>query len=162
MSDADVDVPPTGSAPMKIPRRRVWFRIGAIVGVLLLAVWFASGGYDRLTAPNPRWKLPNGDTIEVLTFENWYNLSYSLTGGRIEGAHYLWLQFRSTLKHPERDKSDVLAAARVLCPTADSNGVRRVKIEPTRTSLFGFVKHSRTYWFRVSAGGDCDEVSGEG
>jgi hypothetical protein len=162
MSNGDVNLPPAVSPPRKAPRYHAWFRIGAIVAVVLLAAWVASGGYDRLTAPNPRWKLPNGDTIEVLTFQNSYNLSYSLTGARIEGAHYLWLQFRSSLKQPERHKSDVLAAARVLCPSADSNGVRRVKIEPTRTSFFGFVKYSRTYWFRVNPAGDCDEVSGQG
>jgi hypothetical protein len=162
MSNEDVKLPAAASASRKNPRHRAWFRISAIVAVVLLAAWVGSGGYDRLTAPNPRWKLPNGDTIEVLTFQNWYNLSYSLTGARIEGAHYLWLQFRSPLNQPERDKSDVLAAARVLCPSADSNGVRRVKIQPTRTSFFGIVKYSRTYWFRVNAEGDCDEVSGQG
>ena len=156
----DIDVPTRDSASRNSRRRRAWVRIGALVSVVLVAVWFALGGYDRITAPNPRWKLPNGDTIEVLTFKNWYEFSYSLTGGRTEAAHYLWLQFRSSLKHPERDKTDVLAAARVLCPNADSNGVRRVKIQPTRISFFGFAKYSRTYWFRVGADGECDEIPG--
>ena len=162
MTDVHIDVPPQGSGPKNSRRRRVWLRIGALVSVAVVAVWFASGGYDRLTAPNPRWKLSNGDPIEVLTFKNWYEFSYSLTGGRAEAAHYLWLQFRSSLKHPERDHSDVLAAAKVLCPSADSNGVRQVKIQPTQTSFFGFVKYSRTFWFRVSADGECDEVRARG
>ena len=161
MAEPPSDVTPTRPVAPRVARRP-WIRIGAIIGVVLVAVWFGSGGYDRLTAPNSRWKLPNGDTIEVLTFENWYNLSYSLTGTRVEGAHYLWLQFRSTLKEPGRDKSDVLAAAGVLCPTADSQGIRRVKIQPTQASFFGFVKRSRTYWFKVRPGGECDEVPGDG
>jgi len=80
MSGVDPDPHTTASAPPSGHRRRSWFRLGSIIAVLLLATWMASGGYDRLTAPNHRWKLPNGDTIEILTFDNYYQGSYSLTG----------------------------------------------------------------------------------
>src|SRR3989449_9476891 len=89
MSGVDPDPHTTASAPPSGRRSRSWFRLGGIIAVLLLATWMASGGYDRLTAPNHRWKLPNGDTIEVLTFDNYYQGSYSLTGRGISGAHYL-------------------------------------------------------------------------
>ena len=136
MSGVDPDPHTTASAPPSGRRSRSWFRLGGIIAVLLLATWMASGGYDRLTAPNHRWKLPNGDTIEVLTFDNYYQGSYSLTGRGISGAHYLRLRFRSTLHQPARDRSDVRAAADILCPLADSAGIQQLLIQPTRASFF--------------------------
>src|SRR2546426_6501200 len=114
MSGVDPDPHTTASAPPSGRRSRSWFRLGGIIAVLLLATWMASGGYDRLTAPNHRWKLPNGDTIEVLTFDNYYQGSYSLTGRGISGAHYLRLRFRSTLRSEEHT-SELQSPCNLVC-----------------------------------------------
>jgi hypothetical protein len=125
---------------------------------LLIAAWVGLGGADRLIAPITRWKLPNGDTIEVLTYTNWYEASYSLTGKTVKGEHYLWLQFRSDFTDPARDRRDVLAVAQILCPLADSAGVGRIKIEPARTRFLGLVTYKRSHWFDAGSGGRCGEV----
>jgi len=151
-------VPPLGPRPEGDgARRRWWPRLLALSLVLLVSVWIALGGYEDLTKPNPRWKLPNGDTIEVLTFKHWRDYSVTLQG-KTEVAEYLWLQFRSTLSDQARDSSDVIAAATVLCPYADSNNVRRMKIEPTRTALLGLLTYSRPHWFETTPGGSCQEL----
>jgi len=126
--------------------------------MLLFAAWVGLGGSDRLTAPNARWKLPNGDTIEVLTYTNWHQASYSLAGKTVKGEHYLWVQFRSDFTDPAKDRRDVLAVAQILCPLADSAGVRRIKIEPARKRLLGLVTYTRSYWFDADSGGRCNEV----
>jgi len=158
--DADLLVP--GSSKRLVGHRRTWLRVAVIAAVLIVAIWFASGGYDRLTAPNARWKLPNGDTIEVLTFDHYYEASYGLLKPSVQGADYLRLQFRSTLTDTVRDRSDVVAAARVLCPKADSEGIRRVRIQPTRSSFFRLLTYARTHLFEVRPGGICEEVLGAG
>jgi hypothetical protein len=159
MSSLDADIGTTASVPPPARRRNPWFRLGGIIAVLFVATWMVFGGYERLTAPNPRWKLPNGDTIEVLTFDNYYQGSYSLTGRGISGAHYLRLRFRSTLDHPARDRSDIRAAADIVCPMADSAGVRQLLIQPTRASFFDLISVSRDHVFRVMSGGNCEEIS---
>ncbi|HEX4574894.1 MAG TPA: hypothetical protein VH158_07170 [Gemmatimonadales bacterium] len=133
-----------------------------MLGVVLLAAWFASGGYDHLTAPNHRWKLPNGDTIEVLTYDTYYEGSYSLTGKGISGARYLRLRFRSALQQPARDRSDVQAAVEILCPIANKQGLRELLIQPTRAWFFDLLRTSHNYHFRVQSAAQCDEVRGTG
>jgi hypothetical protein len=158
MSAGEPDLPEPSQLPRQRPRR--WLRLTTVVGIVVVAVWFVAGGYDRLTAPNPRWKLPNGDTIEVLAYSNYYEASYDVFRHRVEGAHSLRLRFRSDFRHPARDRSDVMAAAQVMCPLADSAGTATVKIEPTRPRFLGVLGVSHTYWFRVRHGGACDESEG--
>ncbi len=155
LGSVQADFSVSAKAPM--PQPRWWPRMLVLGVVLLIAVWIAFGGYDQPTRPNPRWKLQNGDTIEVLTFKKWRDYSVTLEG-KTEVAQYLWLQFRSTLSDQVRDSSDVRAAATVLCPLADSNDVRRIKIEPSRTAPLGFLTYSRSHWFETTPGGACQEV----
>ncbi len=130
-----------------------------MVSVVLIAAWFATGGYDRLTVPNPHWKLPNGDTIEVLAYDQYYEAMYDIFGHRLQGANSLRLWFRSDFRDAARDHSDVVAASQVICPLADSAGLTMVKIEPTRPSFLIF-HASHTYWFKVHHGGSCVETGG--
>jgi len=129
-----------------------------ILGILAVSAWVGSVGYGPLTTPNRRWKLPNGDTIEVLTFDNYYQGSYSLMGRGVTGAHYLRLRFRSTLADAARDAAEVSAAAEVLCPIADSSGISQLLIQPTRASFFDLLTVSRNHVFHVEAGPHCDEI----
>ena len=69
--------------------------------------------------------------------------------------HYLLIQFRSTLKDAARDKRDVRGIMEVLCGMADSMGYRRMNIQPTRASLFDFIKYSLNHWVTVDTGGHC-------
>lgn len=155
-------IPEAGVAPPSKTRRSGWLRLSGVLGVLLFAAWVAFGGYDRLTEPNPRWKLPNGDTIEVLGFTSYYQGSYSLTGRGASGTHFLRLRFRSTLHDPARDRRDVRAAADVMCPIADSSGIRKLLIQPTRASFFDLLKVSLDHVFQVRSRRDCEEIGNGG
>ncbi len=160
MTGADPEIRPTAPGPLTSRHRRRWFRLAALVAAALAVTWAASGGYERLTAPNPRWKLPNGDTIEVLVFDNYYGATYWWIGGGVTGTHALRLRFRSTLYNAARDRSDVRAAADILCPIADSAGIPVLLIQPTRASFFDVFTVSHDYAFRVRARSDCEQVSG--
>ena len=107
--------------------------------------------------PKHRWKLPTGDTIEILTYENWYEGSVSMISKRVEGAHYLWVQFRSDFTDPDGDRRRARGVAQVLCRGADSMGIARLKVEPTRKRFFGLVTFSRPYWFEVKHS-ECPQV----
>src|SRR6266699_2565717 len=114
MTGAEPTSPITTPPPLR-PRRR-WLRLAPVVSVVLIAAWFATGGYDRLTVPNPHWKLPNGDTIEVLAYDQYYEAMYDIFGHRLQGANSLRLWFRSDFRDAARDHSDVVAASQVICP----------------------------------------------
>ena len=137
----------TSHAPHYVPR--VAF-LGAMVSV---ALWVGLGGYDKLTAPNHRWKLPTGDTVEILTQNNEYSAGYD--HGRLVADHYLLIQFRSTQKDPSRDRRDVRGIMEAICVMADSMGYRRINIQPSKTLFFGFVKYGLTNWATVDSGGRC-------
>ena len=162
MSNPDAKPDPSVSAPVPQARGYPWVRLGSVLGLLLFSAWIAFGGYDRLTAANPRWKLPNGDTIEILIYDNYYQGSYSLTGRGASGTHFVRMRFRSTLHNPVRDRSDVRSAADVMCPIADSAGIRQLLIQPARGSFFGLLTVSQDHVFQVRSGRDCEEVSGGG
>ena len=158
MTGIEPQIRPTAAAPLATRRRRRRFRLATVLAGGLLVTWAASGGYRRLTRPNPRWKLPNGDTIEVLVFDNYYEASYSVLGRGVSGTHSLRLRFRSTLHEPARDRRDVHAAAEVLCPIADSAGIPQLLIQPTRASFFDLFTVSHDHRFRVRARSGCDEI----
>ena len=127
--------------------------VSCLVTLVVCAVVF----FSEPGSPNDRWKLPTGDTIEVLTFENWYEGSVSLISNRPEGAHYLWVQFRSDFTDPDGDRRRASGVAKVLCRAADSMGIARLKVEPMRKRFFGLVRLSRPYWFEVKDG-ECTQV----
>jgi hypothetical protein len=124
------------------------------VAIVVIALWFGLGGYDRFVAHNDRWPLTNGDTVEILTNSNEYGFTVGLQG-RTEASHYLLIQFRSTLRDPAHDKRDVRGIMEVICRVADSVGFRRINIQPTRASLFDFLKYSLNHWVTVDSGGHC-------
>ena len=133
-------------------------RIVVLSFIVVTAAWFGLGGYERWTAPNPRWRLPNGDTIEVLSYENEYGMSVSVSA-KAQGLHSLSLTFRASPNDSRRDSGDVLAAAQLLCHWADSLGLSVVHIQPAHAVLFGVVTYYRDFWFHVRAGGSCDAVA---
>ena len=140
--------PQPSHAPHYVPRVVV---LGAIISV---ALWVGLGGYDKLTAPNPRWKLPSGDSVEILTHNNEYSAGYEFKG-RIVADHYLLIQFRSSWQDPARDRRDVLGIMDLVCVWADSMEYRRINIQPTKASFFGFIKYGLNNWATVDSGGRC-------
>ena len=147
--------PPSPPPPVAAGRPRRWgFPLFCLVTLVVCAIVF----FNEPGSPNDRWKLPTGDTIEILTFENWYEGSVSLITKRPEGAHYLWVQFRSDFTDPDGDRRRAKGVAQVLCRVADSMGIARLKVEPTRKRFFGFVRYSRPYWFEVKDG-ECSQAA---
>ena len=146
---------PQPPVPQQAPHRPHYVpRIAFLGAMVTVTLWFSLGGYDKLNAPNHRWKLPTGDTVEILTQNNEYSAGYELKG-RFVADHYLLIQFRSTQKDPARDQRDVRGIMEVICVMADSMGYRRINIQPTKTSFFGFVKYGLNNWATVDSGGRC-------
>ncbi|HEY6926802.1 MAG TPA: hypothetical protein VI653_25175 [Steroidobacteraceae bacterium] len=129
-------------------------RIVLLCAILTVAVWVGFGGYDKLTAPNHRWKLPTGDTVEILTQNNEYSAGYEFKG-RLVADHYFLIQFRSNQQDRARDRRDIRGILEVICVWADSMGYRRINIQPTKTSFFGFVRYGLNNWATVDSGGHC-------
>ena len=144
--------PPTSQRPSQTPHHLP--RAIVVSAVLVVALWFGLGGYDRLTAPVDRWKLPNGDTVEILTENSEFSAGYQFAG-RATTNHYLLIQFRSNQKDPSRDLRDVRGIMDVICVMADSAGYRRINIQPTKTSLFNILKVGLDHWVTVDSGGRC-------
>ena len=147
--------------PLALPslQKYRWLALPAFIAVVVVVViWVALGGYERLTKPNPRWALANGDTVEILVYNNEYSAAYRFQERTVQGRHYLWVQFRSDLTDRDRDHGDAVAVAQLLCPHADSLDIRRVLVQPSRTRFWGFYKYSRSYWF--DAGPErCEETA---
>jgi len=147
-------------ATLRAPRNyRRWALPVFAAVVVVIAIWVALGGYERLTKPNPRWALPNGDTVEILIYNNEYSASYRPHDKTFQARHYLWVQFRSDLTDRARDHGAAVAVAQVLCPHADSIDVHRVLVQPSRTRLWGLYTYSRTYWFEAGPAGRCEETA---
>ena|SRR5690349_15625296 len=142
------------------PARHYVPRLAALGATLTVALWFACGGPARLTSPHYRhWKLPDGDTVEILTQNNEYSVAYQVEG-RVVAHHYFLIQFRSTLKDAARDKRDVRGILEIVCAMADSLGYRRINIQPTKASFFDFVKYGLDHWATVDSGGHCRQDGG--
>ena len=147
--------PPSPPPPAATRRPRRWgLPLFCLVTLVVCSIVFFM---NEPGSPNDHWKLPTGDTIEILTFENWYEGSVNLITTRPEGAHYLWVQFRSDFTDPDGDRRRATGVAHVLCRAADSMGIARLKVEPTRKRFFGLVRYSRPYWFDVKDG-ECPQV----
>jgi hypothetical protein len=140
---------PLSRTPHHLPRHIV------VSAVLVIALWFGLGGYERLTAPLDRWKLPSGDTVEILAENSEYSAGYQFRG-RVTADHYLLIQFRSHQNDPSRDLRDVRGIMDVICVMADSMGYRRINIQPTRTSVFRLLRFGLDHWVTVDSGGRCD------
>ena len=143
------------------PRPTMYFKWGVPVFAAVLFIvtaWLAFGGSDK--GPNPRWALPNGDTVEILVYNNEYAAAYRLPEKTVEARHYLWVQFRSDLTDRGKDHLDAVAIAHVVCPHADSLEIHHVMVQPSRKKFFGLVTYSSTYWFDAGPA-RCDEASGD-
>jgi hypothetical protein len=124
-----------------------------IAGVVALALWLGLGGYTRLTKPNPRWHLPSGDTIEILSYRTHRDVSYD--SGRFRSSRYVLLRFRSNLQDSVRDDHDTRALIDYVCHTLDSLGLHRIQVEATAGTLSALFGFSRTRWFQIDSTGDC-------
>ena len=151
-------VPPVVSLRSS-PIYRRWALPVFMAVLVVVGLWVALGGYDRLTKPNPRWALPNGDTVEILVYNNQYEASYRIQEKTVQASHYLWVQFRSDLTDRDRDHGAAVAVAQVVCPHADSLDIHRVQVQPSRTRFWGFYRYTRTYWFEAGPAGRCEETA---
>lgn len=145
---------PTGVSPEPAIGRRaprwVWpVMLCVLVGY---AGWFLIGG-QRMTSTR-RWPLATGDTVAVLVYENHYQANYNLPAGKLEGSHYYWVRFQSDLRDSQRDLANAVAVAVLVCPHADSAGVRRLLVEAAQPGIFKTIK--RSYRFSVHPGGACE------
>ena len=144
--------PPPGQ---RIPRHYVP-RLIIVGSVLVIALWFVFREEIRPSGPIDRWKLPNGDTVDILTNENEYSFTAGVNGS--EAGHYLWIRFRGWSGDSARDNRDVAAIFQLVCSDAVSKGYKRIKVEPTKS--IGVLKYSIAHWATVDSSGQCEPDRG--
>ncbi len=144
-------LPATPSARFK------WGVPAFTTALFIVAGWLTFGG--SWPKPKARWALANGDTVEILVYNNQYDAGYRVQEKTVDARHYLWVQFRSDLADVGKDHRDAVAIAQVACPQADSMGIHRVLVQPSQKRLFGLVTYSRSYWFDAGPAPRCEERS---
>jgi hypothetical protein len=148
MANPLINAPPDGHRP-RTHRLPAFILLGsALVLFLLLAL----GGYAQTKKRNPVWRLPNGDTVEILAYRPHRELTPQ---GHFGLSRIELVQFRSTLQDSLQDRRDIQSISALVCPYAFQRGYAQMKIEATPNVWLPILRLSRAEWFWVDPSARC-------
>lgn len=106
--------------------------------------------------PNQWVALATGDTVEILGSQANAGVEVDPRTRTTTTSRALIVNYRSDLKDSARDRENAGALAQLVCRMADSLGLARIDIQPTRGSFFDLVSLSLHYQFEVRSSSPCE------
>ena len=130
--------------------------VAAVVLMGLLVVFRGTGSGSR---PIARWPVSTGDTLAVLWSGVWYEASVGLVTKSVNAGRYYLVRYHSDFQDRARDRANSAAVAQLVCRKADSAGVTRILVKPSRSAFGGLVTTSLSYLFTVDTAAHCSATA---
>ena len=153
------------SAPVKPPQRRAehpaarWALPAAVAVIALVGLFMLFSGPKSINRPVTRWASSSGDTLDILWSGVWYEAGVGLVDKSVTAGRFFLVRYRSDFHDRSRDRANSAALAQLVCHQADSLGVKRILVRPTKTAFAGLVTTSLNYWSTVDTAAHCSEAA---
>jgi hypothetical protein len=97
--------------------------------------------------------------LDILWSGVWYEAGVGLVDKSVTAGRFFLVRYRSDFHDRSRDRANSAALAQLVCYQADSLGVKRILVRPTKTAFAGLVNTSLNYWFTVDTAAHCSEAA---
>lgn len=150
--------PPAVSARSTHPFARLSLPV-TVGAIALIELFIMFGGPRSGPRPIARWAVSTGDTLAVLWSGVWYQADVKLADNSVNAGRSFRVSYRSDFHDVARDRANSAAVAQLVCRFADSIGVKRILVQPSRSAYGGWLTTFQSYRFTVDTAAHCSAAA---